>query len=210
MTNEESKLEILRKVEQGTLSIEEGAHLLEILDGNSTAQYEDAAPASSATPALAQGAPQGTAKEPLEVPAGWRSLWGIFLWLGIIFMGLSGYWLLGSYNRSGLGVGFWFALFFLLVSCSILFLGLQILSSRWMVVHILSHENDKESRFNVWVPLPLHLARWVFHNFGDYMPESVKSRQIEYILQEMEQSDEPYQVEVDGGKCSQTSVNIEF
>jgi hypothetical protein len=206
MTIDDSKLEILRKVEQGALSIEEGAHLLEILEGGSSAQYEDAAPASAVSPV----ASQRTTREPLEVPAGWRSLWGIFLWLGIIFMGLSGYWLLGSYNRSGLGVGFWFALFFLLISCAILFFGLQLLSSRWMMVHIRSTEAGGEKKFTVWVPLPLQLARWVFHNFGSYMPESVKSRHIESILQEMEQSNEPYQVEIDGEKGSQANINIEF
>jgi hypothetical protein len=206
MTIDESKLEILRKVEQGALSIEEGAHLLEILEGGSTTQYEDAAPARVVSPA----ASQKTISEPLEVPAGWRSLWGIFLWLGIIFMALSGYWLLGSYNRSGMGVGFWFALFFLLVSCAILFFGMQLLSSRWMMVHIRSTEAGGEKRYTIWVPLPLQLARWVFHNFGCYMPDSVKSRRIENILEEMERSEEPYQIEIDGDKDSQANINIEF
>jgi len=40
MTLEESKLEILKKVESGTLTVEEGADLLAILDGGSVAQPE--------------------------------------------------------------------------------------------------------------------------------------------------------------------------
>lgn len=186
MTTEESKLEILRSVEQGKLSVEEGAHLLEILDGE---------PAAQNTPQPA-AAPLPT--ERMDVPAGWRMLWGSLLWLGVIFLGLTGLWLYTSYARSGMGVGFWFALFFILVSCLIVFLGYELLASkRWMIVRV---SESGEKKINVWVPLPLHIAKWVFETFGDQMPEEVKSHNILQILDEMENNggtDQPYIIDVD-------------
>lgn len=218
MTPDESKIEILRRVEQNTLSIEEGAHLLEILERGST-QPEQAA--TTVVSAVAGGtdpeavnvvAYPGTGAS-LEVPAGWRAVWGIFIWLGIVFMGLTGFWLYSSYARAGLGVGFWFALFFLMISCAIVYFGWQLLISRWVVFRIRSRGDDGDKNFSVWAPLPLHLARWIFHTFGGYMPESVQSRHIEEILQELEQNlqpNEPFVIDIDGEKGSKASVNIEF
>jgi hypothetical protein len=208
MTFDENKLEILRRVEQGTLSIEEGAHLLEILEAGNE-PVEPAVLEAVAAPFT----PATEPREKMTVPAGWRALWGIFLWLGITFMGLTGFWLFSSYGRSGLGVGFWFALFFLLISCVIVYLGLQLLASQWMVVKLSDQEGAGQKNINIWVPLPLQLASWFFRNFGKYLPESVKSRNIEEILHEMETSradDEPYVVEIDGQKGTSANINFVF
>jgi hypothetical protein len=209
MTLDENKIEILRRVEQGTLSIEEGAHLLEILEGGAGSVE----PSTVLKEEFVTNSSSEEGHEKLSVPAGWRAIWGIFLWLGVIFMGLSGYWLLSSYNRSGLGVGFWFALFFLLISCAIVYFGLQLLASKWMVLKIRGEDGDETRRINIWVPLPMQLASWFFRTFGSHLPESVKSRHIDDILAGMENSmaeDEPYVVEIDGQKGTSANINIEF
>ncbi|MHC1739746.1 MAG: hypothetical protein AB9897_01400 [Anaerolineaceae bacterium] len=216
MTIDESKVEILRRVEQGTLSIEEGAHLLEILEnGSSNSQAQTGSPISESDsenhPAdFADKQPQNEFR---SVPAGWRALWGVFLWLGIVFLGLTGFWLFSSYERSGLGVGFWFALFFLLVSCAIIYFGWQLTASRWLEIRITDREADGLKKFSVWVPLPLQIARWFFRTFGGYLPAKVQSRDIEKILSEMENSmdaDAPFVIEVDGEKGANVNVNVEF
>lgn len=203
MTLEDNKLEILRRVEQGTLSLEEGAHLLEILDGG--VGQPDPVPS-----AQVKEAPSET---PREVPAGWRAVWSIFLWLGIIFMGLSGYWLFGSYERSGMGVGFWFALSFLIISCATVWAGWELLASRWIVVRVHSREKDGNKNFSIWAPLPLQLASWVFNTFGRYMPYRVQEKHFETVIQEMTQSlgpNEPFVVDVDGEQDGKAHINVEF
>lgn len=198
MTTEDNKLEILRGVEQGKLSIEEGAHLLEILDGQAGTQ-DTTQPAASPLPA-----------ERMEVPTGWRMLWGSMLFLGVIFLGPTGFWLSTSYARSGMGVGFWFALFFILVSCLIVFLGYELLASkRWMIVRV---SESGEKKIDVWVPLPLHIAKWVFETFGDQMPEEVKSRNILQILDEMENNgddNQPYIIDVDEKDHVHANIKVE-
>ena len=117
MSNDENKLEILKKVENGTLSIEEGADLLTILD---RAQEKQSAAENTVSVSSSNANP--LPKTPFYVPAFWKAIWGVFLWLGIAGMALSGLWLFSSYNKTGMGWGFWFALFFLLLSVVIVFL----------------------------------------------------------------------------------------
>lgn len=199
MTIEESKLEILRGVEQGKLSIDEGAHLLEILDGKSTEQGLEPVSGAVLPP-----------HEKLDVSGGWRMLWGIVLWIGLVFLGLTGWWLYSSYARSGMGVGFWFALFFLMISCFIMYIGYELMASKhWLVVRV--REEDKK-KIDIWVPLPLRLANWVFDSFGSYMPEEVPTESIRQMLDEMENDreiDEPYIIDVDGKEGVTANIRVE-
>jgi hypothetical protein len=217
MTLDESKLDILRRVEEGKLTIEEGAHLLEILERGAEAQQASAVIAApeAYVPAGAVNAVFTPRKstEKLEVPAGWRALWGIVLWLGVAFLSLSGYWLYSSYARSGMGVGFWFALFFLLLSMAIIFLGWQITASRWVLIRFHGHDEEKEKEFDLWAPLPFNIARWFFRTFGASLSDSVKFQNMEEIFDEMEKSmepGEPFVIDLEGEKGSQANINIEF
>lgn len=217
MTLDESKLDILRRVEEGKLTIEEGAHLLEILERGAEARQASAVIAApeAYVPAGAVNAVFTPRKstEKLEVPAGWRALWGIVLWLGVAFLSLSGYWLYSSYARSGMGVGFWFALFFLLLSMAIIFLGWQITASRWALIRLRGHDEEKEKEFDLWAPLPFNIARWFFRTFGASLSDSVKFQNMEEIFDEMEKSmepGEPFVIDLEGEKGSQANINIEF
>jgi hypothetical protein len=217
MTLDESKLDILRRVEEGKLTIEEGAHLLEILERGAEAQQASAVIAApeAYVPAGAVNAVFTPRKstEKLEIPAGWRALWGIVLWLGVAFLSLSGYWLYSSYARSGMGVGFWFALFFLLLSMAIIFLGWQITASRWALIRFHGHDEEKEKEFDLWAPLPFNIARWFFRTFGASLSDSVKFQNMEEIFDEMEKSmepGEPFVIDLEGEKGSQANINIEF
>ena len=202
MTTDESKLEVLRKVEEGKLSIEEGAHLLEILDG---ASAED-----NVKPEVIKIQPN----EKISVSGGWRALWGIILWIGTIFVCLTGFWLYSSYGRSGLGVGFWFALFFLLISFMIVYLGYELMASKhWLLIRVHDEENEVERTFNVWVPLPIQLVRWFIDTFGSYFHEDEKLSHLSEILSEIEKDpseDEPYIIELDGENQNiHLNVNIQ-
>jgi len=208
MTADESKLEILRQVEQGALSIEEGAHLLEILEGNPT--KPEVAPAPGEEFAAIE---PSTAPVPHEIPAAWKAAWSAILWLGVLFMGLTGYWLTSSYERSGMGVGFWFALVFLAFSCGIVWAGWKLLDSRWMVVHIRENTSYGAKNYSFWAPLPLQLVTWMFRTFGQYMPADIQARHFETIIQDLEQTmgqNEPFQVEVDGEEGSKAHINVQF
>lgn len=214
MTVDENKLEILKKVENGTLSVEEGADLLAILDGGSAKSAPDTTP----QPEVLQGrAGPETIEEEMHttaVPAGWKSLWSIPMFLGIVFMGLSGLWLYTSYGRSGLGVGFWFALFFLAISTAILIFGWRLVAGRWLVLNVTERKLDHSDRVKIWVPFPLHFADWVMRHFGQYMPAKVQQKDFLHIFHEMDRSvpdGEPFQVDIDGNDFKgKKTVEINF
>lgn len=201
MTTDENKLQILKKVENGTLSIEEGADLLAILERNETETKPERVAAEVIEPANPL---------PDKVPAGWMVGWSFFIWLGVIFMGASGYWLISSYTRSSLGVGFWFALVFLVLSTAIVFFGWRLVAGRWMVLRVSSKKEDVAKRYFFWVPFPIHLGIWVFKNFAKYMPEEVKEKNYDQVLADLDSSlgkGEIFQIEIDGN--GKTGFTIE-
>jgi hypothetical protein len=206
MTTEENKLSILKKVEDGTLTIEEGADLLAILErGQGTAAPQEPLTGEVIDPVKEDPIPD-------QVPAGWRAAWSFFIWLGVVFMGASGYWLWSSYARSGLGVGFWFALVFLILSSAIVFFGWRLVAGRWMAVRIVSRDEGKPSRHLFWAPLPLHLGIWVFKTFDKYMPEDVKEQQYDQMLVEMDKSlnkDEVFKIDIDSEGKTEFNLHTE-
>jgi hypothetical protein len=207
MTSDENKLQILKKVENGTLSIEEGADLLSILDRNESGE-ETSAPLHGDVVEV-----EKLDALPEKVPAGWKALWGIFMWLGVIFMTLSGFWLYSSYNRSAMGVGFWFAMFFLFLSTAIVLFGWRLVAEHWMVIRIRSKEEGKKGSFMIWAPLPIHMALWIFRTFGSKMPAEVQGRKIDEILAELNSSlaeGEVLQVDLDGDGNHTFNMHADF
>jgi hypothetical protein len=204
MTTDENKLQILKKVENGTLSIEEGADLLAILERSEKRE-------SNAVPLAGEAiVNEQDNTTPKKVPAGWMVGWSFFIWLGVIFMGVSGYWLLSSYTRSGLGVGFWFALVFLVLSTAIVFFGWRLVAGRWMVLRVSSKKEDVTKRYFFWVPFPIHLGIWVFKNFAKYIPEEIKEKNYDQVLADLDSSlgkGEIFQIEIDGN--GKTGFTIE-
>ncbi len=207
MTRDENKLQILKKVENGTLSIDEGADLLSILD------REESASETPAQPQTIDLEPEPMEALPEKVPAGWKALWGIFMWLGVIFMAASGFWLYSSYARSQMGVGFWFALFFLFLSTAIVVFGWRLVAEHWMVVRIRSKDEGKAKTFLAWVPLPIHMALWVFKTFGSKMPPEIQGKRIDEILTELDGSlneGDILQVDLDGDGKHSVHLHADF
>jgi hypothetical protein len=207
MTTEENKLQILKKVEDGTLSIEEGADLLSMFD-----RVEETHSATAETGSMEV---MDTPLEPLptEVPAGWKALWSILIWLGVAAMGGSGYWLISSYQRSGLRWGFWFAFLFLAISTAIVYFGWKLVSGRWLGVRVHSTEEGTETRLKFWMPFPINLGLWAFDTFGEYIPAEVKEKRYDSILRDLDQSMEKNEVlviDVDDNGSKNLKINMDF
>ena len=72
-----------------------------------------------------------------------------------------------------------------------------------MHVKIRAKEENKNINLVLSMPIPFNIARWVFKNFGQYMPREAKSEIILDILDQAETSiknGEPFQVQVDDDK----------
>lgn len=197
MTSEQSKLEILKKVEDGTLSVEEGAHLLGILDGEVSEQVgaEERVFAKHPSNTILDDQP-----EQKQISGCWKAAWSLVLWLGAGLTALSGYWMYSGYHRAGLGWGFWLSWIPLLIGLAITFLGILLMQGRWLNVKVISKKEGHSINLDIVLPLPLHFAAWVFRNFEHAMPEEVRNKHVGEMLEEIEQSmqrNEPFHVQVD-------------
>ena len=205
MTSEENKLEILRKVEDGTLSVEEGSDLLGILEQSEKDQRSSESVDPSVVPP--------TQPEPKhEVSGCWKAFWSMFLVVGAILTGFSAYWITLGYERHGFGWGFWLSWIPLLIGVGLSIFGWALMISPWMHVRVKSKESGRNQVFIFSMPVPFNIAHWVVDHFGRYFPENVNPAEILNILNQAElsiQKGEPFQVQVeDDHENSQVDISI--
>jgi hypothetical protein len=196
MTKDESKLEILKKVESGVLSIEEGSDLLGILDN---AEVKKAAPEI-----VRDGGDEFS--EPMEAPkvsGCWKAAWSMILLGGAVLTAFSAFWVYQGYEAKGFGWAFWLSWIPLVLGVLIMIGGWILLESPWLHVRIHQKEEKKDVNIVLSLPVPLGLAKWVFKTFGEHMPVEVQDKHIPELLDEIEASlkkGEPFHVQVDDEK----------
>ncbi len=195
MTTDESQLEILRKVEDGTLTPEEGSELIGILDAAGAEESER----EFIRPPLEPETP-GADQETLRVSGCWKAAWSMILLGGAVLTAFSADWIYLGYQKAGLGWSFWLSWIPLAIGVLIMVLGWILMTSPWLQVRIRTHEKGRLQNIILNIHLPLSLVSWVFSNFGQCMPDAVKEKGVEEMLLEIGQAlkqNEPFQVEVD-------------
>lgn len=191
MTTDEKKLEILRKVENGSLSIEEGSDQIAMVDQEETnqTQPEIVDPVSSKTPT-----------EKHETSGCWKAAWSMILAGGAVLTAFSAYWVYQGYANHGFSWGFWLSWIPLLIGVALMIVGWALMESPWMHVKVHAKDESKTGTYVFSMPVPFNIARWVMQNFGQYMPENVKRDEVLEILDQAEiaiKNGEPFSVNVD-------------
>lgn len=206
MTTDENKLEILKKVEDGTLSVEEGADLIGILE---RARRSVQPQVDEPIPPMEQVVPD--VPQSPRVSGCWKAAWSMILLGGAVLTAFSAYWMYQGFDKAGLGWGFWLSWIPFLIGLVIIMFGWILMDSPWLHLRIQSRGDDKTKNIVFSIPLPLKLASWVFRHFGQYMPREVQGKDMEGMLEEIEASlkrGEPFQVEVDNDDGDKVYVNI--
>ncbi len=214
MTDQERN-QILKMIETGKISPEEGLHLMEALDQNPPDEAVKAGnvetgpgpvPASEAGGAstAAQAEESNFDLDPRieRIKSTVRRLWQIPLWIGIFITVLSA----AGMNAilRGPGTNFWF--FFMLLP---LFLGVIIVvaavgtrRARWIFVKVQQKPGEKPANIFLGFPLPLKLTAWFLRTFGSRIPDLTKTK-VDEIIQVVEtglSGDQPLIVRVDEGE----------
>jgi hypothetical protein len=196
MTSDETRLQILKQVEAGILSPEEGAGLLEILDRNGSAPEPQPSVPSVEVSALPK-------IEPPRVAWYWKLGWSLFLWLGMGLTILSAYWMYQGYLQAGIGIGFIFSWIPFLLGILLIYAGARLLEAPWVHLRVRQKKAVHPARIDLAIPLPLGFIRWIINTFDRFMPEEVRGKKVDEFLAELEQSirnGEPFQVQVDDEK----------
>lgn len=194
MTSDESRFEILKRVQNGTLSAEEGSDLIGILDrGREAATGQEVI---DPVPPLDDTATQ----ESPRVSGWWKALWSLILIGGAVLTGFSALWAYRGYERAGLGWGFWLSWIPFIIGLLWMIFGWMLLDSPWMHLKIRASDEGKPQKINIAIPLPIRLISWGIKTFGHHMPADLKEKGVDEMLVEVENAlkrREPFQIAVD-------------
>jgi hypothetical protein len=204
----EAVLEVLRMIEEGTISAEEGERLLAAMKGGEPDdQTEDDQPEeeTSSPPPTGEPSPdQESEPVPAGGPAGWQHIWIYPLIGGIVVLALAGFWT-DRLVDGGVKQG-WLA-------CSIplmVFGGLLALlawwssQARWLHVRV----RDEEKHIKISMPLPLRPAAWLVRLARPWVPQFQDTAIDELILSldEIDNEEGLLVVQVDEGDGEQVQV----
>jgi len=164
MSSEERK-QILKMIESGKITPEEGVNLLSALDEN---YVEDEVNDDFLN------ASQNSRFDPLDgldaVAAKVRSYWYIPMWIGVGFTVLGG--LIMYWAMQASGFNFWFYCAWLPFLLGILIISLVAggHNSRWLFVHINQSPDSDDGNISLGFPLPFGLGTWALRTFGHFIP----------------------------------------
>jgi hypothetical protein len=218
MTLYEQRLEILRKVERGELSTEEGSRLLEALEMGLTPAQEPVPPApeveiiSPPVPPSADQAPQLTDLEAARFNF-WQKWWLLPFGIGVLLTLLGAYWMYLGFMSAGLGWGFWLSWVPFGLGVLITAVAARSRTARWL--HLRVHQDGSEGEgpknVNISFPLPISFGAWVLRKLGRWMPDDFQRQHLDEVLSLLDQAltkDAPLHVMVDEKDGNRVEVFI--
>ncbi|MBE3067542.1 MAG: hypothetical protein IMZ73_08975 [Chloroflexi bacterium] len=213
MTDQERE-QVLKMIENGTISPEDGLKLMQTLDQS---RAEDEVTAGTTETGAGSGPEAATEKNGAEaqaeksrfetdpriarVKSTVRRLWQIPLWIGVLITILSAW---GMYTLVQTArLNFWFyclsAPFLLGVLVIVAAIGSR--NARWIFVDVHQKPGEKPARIFLGFPLPLKPAAWFLRTFGNHIPD-LKRTNVDEVIQVIEAGftgEEPLVVNVDEG-----------
>ena len=226
MTLHEQRLDILRKVESGELSTEDGSRLLEELEmglppgpGESLpAVQEPVLPAPEiefiSLPAAPQAdqAPQLTDLEASRFNF-WQKWWLLPFGIGVVLTLLGAYWMYLGYVSAGLGWGFWLSWIPFGLGVLITAAAARSRTARWLHVRVREGggKDGRPHNINISFPLPISFGAWVLRTFGRWMPNDFQKQHMDEVLGMLDQAltkDTPLHVMVNEKDGDQVEVFI--
>ncbi len=211
------RMEILRRVESGELSLEDGNRLLlELEDLEADAQpvveplivnsiqSDPVGQAAAFVGDPVQPAPKpetplrGEVDEPaVSQPAGedphppkssgWLGLWVVPFLLGLLLCVFSVSWMYQGWLAAGLSWGFWLSFFPFAIGVLLMWAGWEARLARWLHLRIRQRPGSRPQVISFSLPLPIGLTRWAVRRFGRYTPFGTDQENID-VIDELDQA----------------------
>lgn len=221
MSTNDERMAILDMVDRGVITAEEGARLIQALEGEPASDQlpADASFAYAETAPTHFGPSQAGPEEPevLDAPTDprseefnrqierWRRWWTIPLWVGVGITLTGGLLMLWAYNTSGLS--FWFGCAWLpfLLGVAVIALAVNSRTSRWLHLRVHQRPGERPQTIAFSIPLPLNLAAWFVRNFGRFIPQLDRPGLDQMILGLGERTgpQAPFYIEVNEGESGE-------
>jgi hypothetical protein len=213
MTDQERN-QVLKMIENGKISPEEGLHLMEALDqspveaevkADTTGTGSESQPESDTDKAFseAQAEKSSFGMDPriTRIKSAARRLWQIPLWIGISITILSAAGMYAIMRGPGMNFWFYFMLLPLLLGVALIAAAVGSRKARWIFVNVQQKPGEKPAHIFLGFPLPLKLTAWFLRTFGNRIPD-LKKTNVDEVIQVVESGlsgDEPLIVHVDEG-----------
>ncbi|MDO9085348.1 MAG: hypothetical protein Q7U53_03970 [Anaerolineaceae bacterium] len=203
---EHNRLDILRKVEQGEISLDQASEMLTLIEQN---QHENITqPEVIYHP---EESIQDQVSPSKEKPSWAFLFWVIPLIFGLILTIFSSTWLYQNYQSSGLGFKFWLTWIPFLIGVFMIYFGWILQKARWIHVNIKQPKGERPQRILIAFPLPFQLLGLIFRLFKGKMPSKMGNFDIEELMESIDQQikkEEPLYVHVDDEDGTKVEVYI--
>lgn len=218
MFYEEQRLSILKRIETGDLTVDQGAILLDALARKYNAVDMTEPPLPAAAPELSDEVPEFaplTDRDEIRphVSRWWKFFWSLFFWAGVALTVLSSFWLYQSYSGSGFGWGFWLSWIPFAIGILLMALGWQIHKAHWLHLRVEDHDREGKKILIVFsIPLPLSLGMWFLRTFRAKIPQKMQDMDLEAMLHSLSEQiipGEPMVINIDGGDENRVMIIIE-
>jgi len=217
MTEDERRI-ILKMIQSGKISAEEGLHLLQALDPDGGEDHPDEISyhtsnnISETMLASERGSDQiGTSAEPepapetdkvAVIPEGaqkWHRFWSIPLWIGVGLIVVGAF--LMYYALQSAGIGLWFLCAWapFLIGLVFVVIAWQSRNSAWLHLRITQSPGEWPHTIAFSLPLPLGLTAWLIRTFRPFIPhmDDIALDEVLLALQDTTAQETPIYIQVD-------------
>jgi hypothetical protein len=211
MTNMERN-QVLKMIESGKITPEEGLKLMAVLDKNPSAEgvplgtsgsgfasQNEREPAKDFNKENAEPSSFETDARISQVRSAAQRLWQIPLWLGIGMTIICAAGMYAILQGPGLNFWFYFMVLPLLLGVAMVVAAVGSRKARWLFVNVRQKPGEKPSHIFLGFPLPLKLAAWFLRTFGSWIPD-LKKTNVDDVIEILEtgfSGNEPLIVHVD-------------
>ena len=217
MSSINERLQILEMIDSGVISAQEGARLLQSLEGQ--VDEEEVVEALSVNDQSPETSVPHPTKDPESIMVDtindrpqyqeefdahiekWRRWWMIPLWVGVGITIVGGFLLFWAFQVSGFS--FWFGCAWLpfLLGLGAIILAWSTRTSRWLHLRVQQRPGERPQTIALSFPIPIRLTAWVLRLFRHKIPNLGKSGIDELVLAmgESANSKTPFYIEVDEG-----------
>ncbi len=212
MTDQERE-QVLKMIENGTISPEDGLKLMQTLD-QSPAEDEEIVGKTGVGVVPTEAAEKDGVEEQTEksnfgkdpriasVKNAVRRLWQIPLWIGVAITILSAWGMYTMVQASRLNFWFYCLSAPLLLGVLVIVAAIGSRKARWIFVDVHQKPDEKPAHIFLGFPLPLKLAAWFLRTFGHFIPD-LKKTNVDEVIEMVETGftgEEPLVVNVDEGE----------
>ncbi len=214
---EQEREQVLKMIENGTITPEDGLKLIRTLETTSAEEDEPAKPVELQAHPVEAAAGDNKAGGNVErsnfevdprisrVKSTVSRLWQIPLWIGVLFTVLSAWGMYALVQASRFNFWFYCLGATLLLGVLVMVAAIGSRTAHWIFVDVHQRPGESPARIFLGFPLPLKFAAWFVRTFKHWIPgleKGMKNANIDEILEAFEagMGSESMVVNVDEGE----------